>query len=117
MKKRDALYDLIKSLTQNEKRYFKIYASRHTIGKENKYVKLFESIDKLNNYDEAKLKAKIKKESFAGHLAASKNYLYNLILECLDIYHKDSSIDRQISKYINIAGFFLKKNWMHKALK
>lgn len=117
MKTKDALYDLIKSLTQNEKRYFKIYASRHTIGDENKYIKLFEAIDRLNNYDEVKLKTKIKNESFAGHLAASKNYLYNLILECLDIYHKDSSIDRQISKYINIARVLSEKKLDAQSIK
>lgn len=117
MKKNDALHSLISSLTQNEKRVFKIFALRHTIGDKNNYVKLFESIDKLKTYDENKLRNKIKKESFSGHLASAKNYLYNLILECLDIYHKDSSIDRQISKYINIARVLSEKRLDEQSLK
>jgi len=117
MKKKDFLHDLIKSLTQNEKRFLKIYASRHTIGDKNNYVKLFESIGRLKEYDEEKLRRKIKGESFLGHLSAAKNYLYNLILECLDIYHKDSSIDRQISKHMNIARVLSEKRLDEQSVK
>src|SRR5687768_5480777 len=102
MKKTSTLHNLIKSLTQNEKRVFKIFATRHVVNDKNNYVKLFESIERLDKYDENKLRNKIKTEPFSRYLPAAKNYLYNLILECLDIYHRDSSIDRQISKYINI---------------
>ena len=109
MKKSETLFDLIQSLSQSEKRFFKIYASRHTMGEQNSYVKLFECIDKMNSYDEKKLLQRIKQESFAQYLPAAKNYLYNMILECLDIYHKDSSIERQISKLINIARVLSEK--------
>jgi len=117
MKKSDRLHRLIKSLTQNEKRFFKIFASRHIIGNKSNYVKLFESIDKLYVYDEKKLRSIVKKEKFSGYLSAAKNYLYNLILECLDFYHKDSSIDRQISKYINIARVLTEKRLDEDGLK
>lgn len=40
-----ALYELIRSLTKSEKRYFKIYASRHTIGEKNNGIKIFDFID------------------------------------------------------------------------
>lgn len=103
MKKKEALFDLIKALTKNEKRFFKIYASRHAIRGKNNYVKLFEAIDSLKEYDEKKLSQKIRNESFFKHISGEKSHLYNLILECLNIYHMDSSIDRQINKYINIA--------------
>ncbi len=115
MKKKEALYDLIKSLTQNEKRFFKIYASRHTIGEKNNYVKLFESIDKQSSYDEQKIRKN--NNSVSGHFSAEKNYLYNLILECLDSYHKDSSIDRQISKYINVARVLAEKKLDEQSVK
>jgi len=44
MKPSTELFDLIRSLSQSEKRYFKVYASKHVIGKENNYVRLFEAI-------------------------------------------------------------------------
>jgi hypothetical protein len=109
MKQNDMLYDLIKSLTGNEKRFFKIYASRHVTSGKNNYVKLFEAMDKLTTYDDKKLKSKIKNASSSKHFSAEKNYLYNLILECLDIYHKDASVDSQISKYVNIARILSEK--------
>lgn len=109
MKKSELLFDLIRSLTQSEKRFFKIYASRHTIGEQNNYVKLFECFDKKSSSDEKKLLRRIKKEGHSNYLPAEKNYLYNMILECLDIYHKDSSVERQISKLINIARVLSEK--------
>jgi len=117
MKKKEALHDLIKSLTKNEKRFFKIYASRHAIRGKNNYVKLFEAVDSLKQYNEIKLFRKIRKEPFIKRFPAEKNYLYNMILECLNIYHKDSSIDRQISKYINIARVLFDKKLDEQSLR
>ncbi|HRG38690.1 MAG TPA: hypothetical protein PK289_09175 [Bacteroidia bacterium] len=109
MKQSDVLYDLIKSLTGNEKRFFKIYASRHVTSGKNNYVRLFEAIDKLTVYDDKKLKSQLKIVSSGSNFSVEKNYLYNLILECLDIYHKDSSVDRLINKYMNIARILSEK--------
>ena len=41
------LHYLIHSLMGTEKRYFKIYTSRHTLEGGNKYVRLFDAIVKL----------------------------------------------------------------------
>ena len=49
------LFELIKGLRGTEKRYFRIYASRHVIGKQNKYMHLFNTIDKQTNFDEEKI--------------------------------------------------------------
>ena len=40
---KEALFDLIKSMTMSEKRYFKIYSSKHTIGEKNEYIRLFDA--------------------------------------------------------------------------
>jgi len=109
MKKEGALFDLIKSLTKSEKRFIKLYGSRYTLGEKNNYLTLFDFIDKLKEYDEEKLKEKVSKSSFAGNFRGIKSYLYFLILDCLDFYHKDSSIDRRISKHINIARLLSEK--------
>ena len=109
MKKEGALFDLIKSLTKSEKRFIKIHASRYSMSGKNNYLKLFDALDKLNEYDGAKLRKKIKSSSFDGNLRGIKNYLYFLILDSLDFYHKDSSIDRRTSKYINIARILSEK--------
>lgn len=117
MKKKEALYDLVRSLTKNEKRFFKVYASRHAIRGKNNYVKLFEALDSLKKYDEVKLLQKLRNESFMKHFAGEKSHLYNLILECLNIYHKDSSVDRLINKYINIARVLSDKQLDEQSMK
>ena len=52
------LHKLIKSLSQSEKRFFKIYASRHVIGEQNNYVQLFDAIANQKNYNEKAIKEK-----------------------------------------------------------
>ena len=60
-KVKEALFELIKSLSKSEKRYFKLLSSRHTIGDENNYVKLFDFIDKQTTYDEGVIFKEFKK--------------------------------------------------------
>ncbi len=109
MSKNKSLHQLIHSLTTNEKRFFKLYASRHAIKGENKYVKLFTVFEKVKTYDEKILANALNKAAFVKYLSAEKNYLYNLLLDCLDIYHRETSIDRQISKMINTGRILLEK--------
>ncbi len=117
MKKNEALYQLIHSLSPNEKRFFKIYASRHTIGEENNYVKLFSLFDSIKTYNEQEINDLSESADFVRYFAAEKNYLYNLILDCLDIYHKETSTDRQISKMINTGRVLLEKKLDEQAAK
>lgn len=89
MKVSDDLFQLIKSMSKTEKGYFKKFASKHTIGEKNIYVKLFDAIDTLNEYDESIIKNKFKGEKFANSLYSTKNYLFNLILKSLSSYHAE----------------------------
>ena len=60
MKKNSNAYALIKSLTMSEKRYFKIFSERHTIGEQNKYIALFDELDKTEEENDNELKKKLK---------------------------------------------------------
>ena len=117
MRKSKAIYDLIQSLSTNEKRFYKIYASRHQIGGENNYVNLFNLFEGFKHYDEDLIQDKITRAKFVKYQAAEKNYLYQSIIECLDIYHKDSSVDRQITKYINIGRVLAEKKLEEQSVK
>ena len=47
-------------MTSSEKRSFKIFAKRHVIGgDQNNYVLLFDTLDKMSEYDEQKLKKEL----------------------------------------------------------
>lgn len=76
------LFDLIKSLTKPEKRQFKLYAQRHSLAGKNKYVSLFDAIDRQQAYDEAALRRQHPQLRTAD-LRSMKPYLHDLILRSL----------------------------------
>ncbi len=104
----DDLFQLIKSLTRQEKRYFKLYASRHAIEGQNKYVLLFDAIDQQTEYDEVAIRAKFKDQGFVRQLHVAKNYLYQSILNSLRHFHESRSEDRFHTEMRHAALLFNK---------
>ncbi|MEO8589017.1 MAG: hypothetical protein ABI432_06600 [Flavobacteriales bacterium] len=90
MKPSNELFDLIKSLTKSEKRFFKLHSALQS-GDKN-YLRIFDAIDKQKAYDEEALKKLFTKETFIKHLPSEKNHLYKLILKALRAYHSESSV-------------------------
>jgi hypothetical protein len=111
------LFELIKSMSQGEKTYFKKYSQLHTIGKENYYLLLFDAICKQKNYDESKVILKLKRYDFVQHFAVAKNYLYSRILDSLESYHKNMSVNATVRKYIQRIELLINKNLYSQALK
>ncbi len=111
------LFELIKSLNKSEKRYFKLYSSRHTIGEKNNYISLFDYIDKLDIYDETKLFKKFKGESFLNRFSITKNRLYSHILKSLDLFYASSSIEAQLHKSIHSSEILFNKGLYKQAEK
>lgn len=101
------LFYLIKSLSANEKRYFKMYCSIQS-GDKN-YLRLFEAIDKLDKYDETSIKDLFKKEKFVKQLTFTKNYLYNLIFKSLYSYYSKHSVESRLSDLVFRCCYFYKK--------
>lgn len=99
MKPSDELHQLIKNLSMSEKRYFKIFSARHVIAGENNYIRLFDAIEKQEEYNEPKIKANFRKEKFITHLPSEKHYLYNHVLDSLNAFHKDRTF---LTRYCNI---------------
>lgn len=106
----ESLFRLIKSLTKAEKRYFKIYSSRHTIGEQNNYQMLFDAIDKQDEYDEDAIKKQFKKQAFIKKLSIAKGRLYDAILRSLDAFHANSSIDIQLKRNLHSVEILYKKS-------
>jgi hypothetical protein len=82
----DDLYRLIKSLNKSEKGYFKKFAAKNEVGSKQNYIVLFDAIDRMEEYDEERLRVSLKKESFIKQLPVYKVYLFNLILKSLSLY-------------------------------
>lgn len=105
----NALHELIKSLSKSEKRYFKLYSSRHTIGQENNYIRLFDYIEQLEEYNEDKLFADFKGEAFLNRFSITKKRLYDHILSALDAYHAGSSLEAQLFKQLHAFDILYEK--------
>ena len=98
MKPKNDLFELIHTLTANEKRYFRLYASMQ---KGNKiYTRLFNEISNQHYYDEEKIKVKFKGEKFIEQLGFTKNYLMKLIFKALASFKHESSAEMKIQHAI-----------------
>lgn len=108
MKPSNELFELIKSLSKSEKRFFKLSSSLQS-GDKN-YLKIFDYIDKQASYDEEDLKEVFKKERFIKHLPSEKNHLYKLILKSLRGFHSDNSINSVLKEEIKNVEILYKKS-------
>jgi exonuclease VII small subunit len=98
MKPSNELFDLVKSLTKSEKRYFKLSSSLQQ-GEKN-YLQLFDAIEVQKEYDEEAIKKMFKGTTFIKHLPSEKNHLYSLLLKSLRGFHADKSANSQLQEYI-----------------
>ena len=103
------LFDLIKSLSKSEKRYFKLFAGRHTIGEENGYIRLFDFIDRMDDYQEDLVFMHFRGQAFLNKFSITKSRLYDNILRSLDAFHAASSPDAQIYRSIHNAEILFNK--------
>ena len=113
----DQLHRLIKSLSKPEKRYFKVFSSRHVIGDKNNYQILFDALDKQDEYNEEKILKKFSKEAFTKRFSIAKSRLYIAILKSLDSYHANSSVEAQIKRDIHCAEILYKKGLYDQSAK
>lgn len=113
----DSLFRLIKSLSKGEKRYFKVFSSRHVIGEENNYQRLFDAMDRQKEYDEEAILRKFSNEAFVKRFSIAKNRLYQSVLKSLDAYHAGNSIDAQLKRQIHAAEILYRKTLYDQSLK
>ncbi|MCB0584543.1 MAG: hypothetical protein KDD06_04350 [Phaeodactylibacter sp.] len=91
------LFNLVKSLSGPEKRYFKVFVNGQG-SKESKYLQLFDAIDTQEEFDDEALKELV----YGGEPIQSrkyselKAYLYDLILKSLQFYDEKSSVGHRL---------------------
>lgn len=107
MKPSAELFELIKSMTKSEKRFFKMVSSLQA-GDKN-YLKIFDAIDEQNDYDEEAVKALFADEKFIKHFPSEKNHLYKLLLKSLRQFHADDSISGILRQEIKNIEILFKK--------
>lgn len=84
------LFDVLKSLSQAEKRYIKINA--HTENSD--YLQLMNAILKQKTYNESVLKGQFKNKKWVKNFAVTKRYLLELVLKMLERFRKKETVDK-----------------------
>jgi hypothetical protein len=102
------LHQLIKSLSATEKGYIKKQSGVHVIGEQNKYIKLFDAIDKQKEYNEKDILKKFKDDPILNNFAVAKNYLFRFILKSLESYH--SNVKSELRSSMNQVEILYNKN-------
>ncbi|MCC6723754.1 MAG: hypothetical protein IT258_04545 [Saprospiraceae bacterium] len=95
------LYDLIKSLTSAERRYFKLYVSSKD-ATSNKYVQLFDAIVVSEQFDDEQLARMVygKQPVETRKYSELKSYLYELVIRSLQSFDEKSSVDYRLKNQL-----------------
>jgi|GEM_PF-1474601 len=117
MKTSNDVFDLVKSMTQTEKRYFKRFASLQSTAQSHNSVALFDVLNKLKAYDETRLKKNIQQEGLLRNLASEKVYLHRLLMKSLRAYHLEKSPSEKASALVFDAHILLQKGLDRQAKK
>ncbi len=105
------LFQLIKSLSKSEKRYFKVFVKRHTSEKgKNNYEILFNYIEKQEHYCEKRLVSDLKGHALLNKLSIAKARLYDNILKALDAYYAEKSIDQKLRSELHYIEILFNKS-------
>ena len=102
------LYDLVKTLNKNEKRYFKMMAASSSQNEDKKMLQLFEYINKSEQFDEENIVRKVPALK-AEQLSNLKAYLYYKILQAVRQYNGAKLLDIQIRELIDFAQILFER--------
>ena len=104
------LFQLIKSLTGSEKRYFKLFV-RNSSEKTNKYIQLFEAIEAQSVFDDDFLRQTIyPNETIQSRKYSElKAYLYELILKSLQGYDEKTSVEYKLQNALQSIKVLYKR--------
>lgn len=110
MKPKEDLFQLIQSLSKSEKGYFKKYAGVHVRGNgANHYLKLFDVISGMEEYDESIVRKKMADTPVLAYLPTAKNQLFQLILKVLRAYREDNYLSIRLKDQLDHIEFLFER--------
>lgn len=106
----DKLHRLIRSLSPQEKRYFRLFI-RGKPGQNTKYVQLFEAMASVDSFDEESLKTKIYKNQplESQKFSELKAYLYDLLLKSLQAFDEQQSVEYRLNHLVQSVTVLYKR--------
>lgn len=105
MSKTDTVFQLVKSLTQNEKRFFRLFANLAK-GEKN-YMHVFNAMDSMKTYDAGTLKKKL--EGKPMKLSHEQQYLCKQILRSMRVFHSENNAEYQLNGMLSDVKFLAGK--------
>lgn len=111
MANKDAVYELIKTLTATEKRYFKVFASAFRT--DSGLLRLFEVLDRAEAPSESEQKGAVGRTS----LNAARSDLRKLILKAMRSFHDQSNLPSQHRNALTDIEFLQSKHLNDEAGK
>ena len=88
MSQNDALFRLIQGMNKSEKKYFK----ENVHGNNLIYIKLFDALNDLDNYEESVFLKKNQQKEFVKNFPYNKNYLFEQLLKSLSAFKSKKDI-------------------------
>jgi hypothetical protein len=111
------LFELVKSLTASEKRYFRLFSRQHRATGDNDYMLLFDVLDDLDTLDAEAIKARLAKLKPGFQLAANQTYLHKMILKAMRSYTSESTPSGRMNEMIKDISFLEAKGHFSQAAK
>jgi hypothetical protein len=87
MNQSDSTFELVKSLTKNEKRYFRVFTA--SSGHDKNYLQVFDALDKMKTYDARSLNKKLVGSKL--NVSYEKNYLHKQLLKTLRTFYSENN--------------------------
>jgi len=112
----DILFQLVHSLEKAEKRNFKLFIKRSSAKEDLKIIELFDTLDKLPDYDETLLLKKLSSIE-KPQLSNAKVHLYKQLLASLRMLKSTDSIDMQLNEQLDYARILYNKGLYIQSLK
>src|SRR4051812_460746 len=104
----EQLFNLIKTLSKGEKRFFKLYASRMNASADKKFIILFDAIEKQKVYDEGRILANepsLNPKQFSN----LKAHLYYQLLKSVKLCNSSSLENIRITELLDYARILYNK--------
>jgi len=113
---KDKLFALVKSLTKAEKAHFSKYARLSSVKDKPDYLKLFEYLDKQEEYEEELLKKHFEGEKILLHFSRKKNQLITKITESLGVLYESRIPETDLRRQMNQLPVLYEKAIHEKTL-
>ncbi|MBA3706450.1 MAG: hypothetical protein H0W84_11305 [Bacteroidetes bacterium] len=114
--KSESLFNLIKTLSKAEKRFFKLYVSRLSNSEDKKFIVLFDAIDKQKEYDEDKILSREKKLN-PKQFSNLKAHLYYQLLKTLKLSNSNNLEDIKIVELLDYSRVLYNKCLYKECIK